>query len=373
MQQSFHRRLLFLACRHHILEILAAAVFDTFFVSKGPEIELFGRLKSQWRFIDTSKFERLGSDQAGEGCLGLAEKAWLEARRVIAVNSLRQHLQDVQPRYDYREFTRLALWLLGDDVDLDIGFSMPGAYHRAWWMSKWIYCLQIFGFRSQIQLSRMEIDVLRRICLFICTVYVSFWFAAAQATAAPTNDLLMLQLIEDYKQVDSKVAAVAEKKLRLQLWYLSEDLAGLALFSDNVSDEDKGTIVNALQRDPYEEDVRRVVSNKIPQFRSLSVSDFVTRRSLNLFDALRLSQEFLTAPVDTWRERADYNAACKTVRAMKVVNDCAERAVKLATDFNEVLTKNDEQRQLLYQVVEYHRNLLPSDATKKQLATVYFK
>jgi len=229
----------------------------------------------------------------------LAEKAWLEARRVIAVNSLRQHLQDVQPRDDYREFARLALWLLGDDVDLDIGFSMPGAYHRARWMSKWIYCLQIFGFRSQIQLSRMEIDVLRRICLFICTVYVSFWFAAAQATAAPTNDLLMLQLIEDYKQVDSKVAAVAEKKLRLQLWYLSEDLVGLALFSDNVSDEDKGTIVNALQRDPYEEDVRRVVSNKIPQFRSLSVSDFVTRRSLNLFDALRLSQEFLTAPVDT--------------------------------------------------------------------------
>ena len=53
---------------------------------------------------------------------------------------------------------------------------------------------------------------------------------------------------------------------------------------------------------------------------------------------------------------------------MKVVNDCAEQAVKLATDFNEVLTKNDNQHQLLYQVVEYHRKHFPTEATKKQLS-----
>ena len=55
------------------------------------------------------------------------------------------------------------------------------------------------------------------------------------------------------------------------------------------------------------------------------------------------------------------------MRALKVVNDCAERAVRLAADFNEVLTKNADQRQLLYQVVEHHRKLLPTTATKKQL------
>ena len=44
----------------------------------------------------------------------------------------------------------------------------------------------------------------------------------------------------------------------------------------------------------------------------------------------------------------------KTASAMRLVNDCAERAVKLAIDFNEVLTKNVDQRQLVYQVVEYH-------------------
>ena len=51
IQKSMNRRVLFLACQHHILEICANAVFDAFFVSKGPNIELFGRVKSQWELI----------------------------------------------------------------------------------------------------------------------------------------------------------------------------------------------------------------------------------------------------------------------------------------------------------------------------------
>jgi len=40
---SFNRRLQFLACRHRMLEICAAVVFDAYFVSKEPKIQLFGR------------------------------------------------------------------------------------------------------------------------------------------------------------------------------------------------------------------------------------------------------------------------------------------------------------------------------------------
>jgi len=365
VQQAFNRRLLFLACRHHMLEICASAVFDAFFASKGPEIELFGRLKLQWDFIDKSKFDPFHGDEAGEGCLSVSENAWLVSHRDVVVSNLQQHLQDVQPREDYREFARLALRLLG--VDIDPTSCAPGAYHRARWMAKGIYCLKIFGFRHQFHMSKREIESLRRICIFVCTIYVRVWFAAPLATSAPTNDLLMLQQIEDFQQVDSKIAGVAGAKMRLQLWYLSEDLASLPLFSDNISDYEKSTIVNALQKNPFPDDVRRVAPNKIPEFRNLSVAQFVTRRSLNLFYALRLPKEFLTAAVDTWSECANYISARKILRALKVVNDCAERAVKLATDFNEILTKNDEQRQLLYQVVEHDRKHLPANATKKQL------
>ena len=35
VKNSFSRRLLFLACRHHVFEIYSSAAFDYFFVSKG--------------------------------------------------------------------------------------------------------------------------------------------------------------------------------------------------------------------------------------------------------------------------------------------------------------------------------------------------
>jgi len=366
VQQSFSKRLLFLACRHHVHEICAAAMFDTFFVSKGPEIELFGRLKSQWEFIDTAKFEPMDSDATGEGCLLPGERAWLESRRATAVAALRKHLENAQPREDYREFARLTIRILGENLPEE-GFCCPCAYHRARWMTKGIYCLKIFGFRHQLQLSKHEMSSLRRICLFVATIYAIFWFEAPMSTSAPTNDLHMLQLIEEFELVDKKIGAVSEKKMRLHLWYLSEDLAALPLFSDDTTNEKKQAIVSALQCDLNADDLRRLPPNIIPHFRSLCVADFVTQRSLNLFTALNLPQAFLSEQVKTWCERADYIAARQIVRALKVVNDCAERAVRLAADFNEVLTKNADQRQLLYQVVEHHRKLLPTTATKKQL------
>ena len=102
-------------------------------------------------------------------------------------------------------------------------------------MAKGIYCLKIFLFRRQFILSKREMNALRRICLFICTIYSPFWFAAPMSTSAPINDLKMLQLTDEFSNVDIKIASTAEKKLRLRLWYLSEDLAALPLFGDDIS------------------------------------------------------------------------------------------------------------------------------------------
>ena len=93
----------------------------------------------------------------------------------------------------------------------------------------------------------------------------------------------------------------------------------------------------------------------------------MTQRFLNLFKSRQLSQDFLSVAVDTRDKHDDYTASCKIIHAIKFVNGCAERAVKLATDFNEVLTKDEKQRQLLHQIIEHHRKLLPSSGTKAQL------
>jgi hypothetical protein len=49
--------------------------------------------------------------------------------------------------------------------------------------------------------------------------------------------------------------------------------------------------------------------------------------------------------------------------ALSVVNDTAERGVKLIQDFSAILTNDEEQKQFLLQAVQEHRTLFP-DASK---------
>ena len=225
-----------------MLVLYAAAVFDNFFISSGPEIELFKLFKLQWAFIDKSKFEQLDSDQDGAGALNIAEMAWLASRRGEVVDKLSKHLAEIKPRDDYREFALLTFRLLGE---VDASIHAPGAYHRARWIAKCIYCLKIFGFRKQFQLSRRKIDSFRRICLFTSIINVT-WLNSAETTSSPANNLWMLKLVRQFATVDYKVAIVAEKKMRLHLWYLSEDLVCLSLFSDSINANDRSAIVTAL-------------------------------------------------------------------------------------------------------------------------------
>jgi len=48
---------------------------------------------------------------------------------------------------------------------------------------------------------------------------------------APITDLNLLQTLEAFTEIDSQVAQLALKKMKGHLWYLSEDLVGLSLFS----------------------------------------------------------------------------------------------------------------------------------------------
>ena len=83
------------------------------------------------------------------------------------------------------------------------------------------------------------------------------------ANAAPINDLRVLQIVEQFASVHSKVSSVAEKKMRLHLLYLSEDLAGLSLFCDDISSHDRPVIGKPLQHEPhtFDEPVRRLSPN----------------------------------------------------------------------------------------------------------------
>jgi len=162
IQKTFDKRLLFLACRHHMFEIIAAAVFDLFFVSSGPQIPIFGTFKDRWSFIDQSNFAPINKDT--KRCsLTDSEKLWLEQNHQVVVEFLCEQLsRDNQPRQDYLEFIKLSHVALDEAnrIGDSVHFSPPGAYHRARWMAKGIYCLKILLFRQKHNLVLLKVDQL---------------------------------------------------------------------------------------------------------------------------------------------------------------------------------------------------------------------
>jgi len=74
----------------------------------------------------------------------------------------------------------------------------------------------------------------------------------------------------------------------------------------------------------------------------------------------------MTDSPGTWLDDPQYQAVAAFVQTVKVTNDVAERGVKMITDYLDVLTKNDETRQQLLQVVELHRQKF-ADFRKKTL------
>ena len=56
--EALDRKLIWLACRHHVYEVLLSDVFSAALgATDGPEIGLFKRFQKNWSYIDKNKVE----------------------------------------------------------------------------------------------------------------------------------------------------------------------------------------------------------------------------------------------------------------------------------------------------------------------------
>src|SRR6218665_249889 len=109
-------------------------------------------------------------------------------------------------------------------------------------------------------------------------------------------------------------------------------------------------------------DCRSIICTVTQDLSIKTLGSFIGPCSCLFFDALQLDTSFFEEDVENWPLIESYQNAKKTVQAMKVVDDCAERAIALTTTFNSSLTKHDEQKQSLFQTVESHRKRFPNPA-----------
>lgn len=210
LRDKYNGKLLSLACRHHVLEIIISAVYSCALndKSQSPNIGLFVTFKDVWKNLDTSKIE-----------CGIEHEKVKEKLSEWEVNELtdiihEQHnAQQSNDRKDYTEFLELSLIFLGTRSQNQkiIKIKPPGALHRARFMSRVIYCLKMFAFRGQLNLSDNEIEGLIHFNHFVVSVYLRNWFTCVLASQAPQNDLDLLRDLHNYREQNEAVSEAALK------------------------------------------------------------------------------------------------------------------------------------------------------------------
>lgn len=366
LEQMLERNLLYLPCRHHICELYLRAAFESKFGSttSGANVPLFVRFQKSWKNINKSNFKSGMTDD------------YIKTRLNNHVDNIRRfctfELQQKIARDDYKELLQLALIFIGDTTNTT--FRLPGPMHHARWMAKALYSLKVYIFREEFQLTAQEVTNLRDICIFIVRFYLRAWFRCTKPSEAPNCDLLFLREMSEYKRIDKKIAEGVINKIVRHLWYLADECIALSFFDENVPNEVKRNMVLQLksfdneENDGETESCKRVIvtSLEVESFILKPLSDFVTANTKNFFERFNIKTSFLNKDPTFWEEDADFQEARAIVNNIQVVNDNAERGVKLIEDYNKILTKKEEEKQFLLQVVIDYRRKFPAH-TKKSL------
>jgi hypothetical protein len=223
-------------------------------------------------------------------------------------------------------------------------------------MSTVIYAAKMYAFGEQLHFDRIKIDKLHRICLFNSLIYVKAWLSATSAADAPINDLRLWNDLHEYRKIDPAIAEAAIKTLDRHLWYITEEVAPFALFSTLVTETEKKQIVQSLIKARDDKPLQKGVPT-FPQLKSSTKLHFlIGRNSWQLYNCLHVNTNWFHLPPTQWASGGDYRSVEMFVKNVHVVNDLAERAIKLITDFAGSITNDENQRQFLLQCVEQHRH-----------------
>lgn len=352
LQKKLGRLLLELACRHHIYELFLRAVFELkLFSSSAPDVQFFERFRKCWCNLDLSHYQNGLVDE-------IVASAIPENERIDIKSFCTDQLVKSHARDDYKEFLQLVLMFLGENV---ASFRAPGPTSNARWMAKAIYSLKMFLFRGQFHLNARETKGLRDMCIFLIRIYVKVWFGCTNAVAAPNQDLEFIKTVIRYADFDNAVSQVILNKMKNHFWYLSVEMVALALLDTKVSLEEKRKMLVCM--DSQEPRVKLQDNRKYTKPQDLAqcnLSDFVSKETANFFTRFGLSTAFLQMDPSTWQENIDFKKAYDCCKNLFVVNDTAERGVKFMSDYNRILTNDEEEKQMMLQIVEKYRKQFSS-------------
>lgn len=320
--------LLYLMCRHHIKEIHLKDVFTAIFgTSQASYITNFDVLLDNWDHIKNTGF--LYSPMDNED---LMRDEWFQDKIRETVELIGFHASSKNIRDDYAELNDLVLKFLGARTQET--FKVVGARNNARWMARIIYAMKTYLFRDYLDLDEDFIVLLERFCNFVALFYTKHWNRCTNAVDAPYNDLQLWKELDEYKTVDEEIVTAALAAHKRHLWYLSDELAVLSLFSNKVSINDKADMATKMTQNVGDRTCNSIkYTSEIDDIQNIQLHHFISARSFFLFELLQLNAEFLDENPANWNEMNSFKLAKqKILDLITVVNDSAERAVQLGAN-----------------------------------------
>ena len=159
------------------------------------------------------------------------------------------------------------------------------------------------------------------------------------------------------KSEDPTIADSAFNKLSLHQWYLTQETVAFSFFSQHflLTNEIKESMAfQLLSISPSDEFRRGISVFKRNIDRCSKLCDFIGPETWFIFECLRMDKDWLYDKPEQWTTHESFKKGQNFVANIKVVNDAAERTVKLYSHYAAILTENEEQRASLWQVVEKH-------------------
>ena len=141
MEAHLDRKLLYLACGHHILELVVGAVWKLLFG------DILGRITSCLQSLKMHKSQPIQVLKTeNEWLLSIKHKVVTELKEMLSCNYSAAFL-----RNDYRESAKNTLIILGEIPPRSVQFLKPGAMHLACWMTNNIYAGKMYMFSKQMR------------------------------------------------------------------------------------------------------------------------------------------------------------------------------------------------------------------------------
>ena len=148
-------------------------------------------------------------------------------------------MQNDLTRGDYRDCAVVMLQLLDVVPPGGVKWYKPPGTHNARWMGNITYTGKMYAFSEQLEIEQEQLDLYERFCTFNALYYVPHWLSSSKGIDAPVNDLAFWNDMQTLKKVDKPIADAALASMENHMWYTSEELSPLAMFSDKVSASEK--------------------------------------------------------------------------------------------------------------------------------------